>query len=56
MEETTVARAIVSAILKELQGRRGFDSWWYECDEDVQQDIRATIAKRIDKLLGTHKP
>jgi hypothetical protein len=32
-------KEIVEAIIKELNGRGGFDHWWGNIDEDIQDEI-----------------
>ena len=44
----TKAEAIADAVLEVLNRRKGFDHWWYDIAEDVQQDIREALAARIE--------
>lgn len=41
-------KQIVRAVLRELQGRSGFDEWWDNIDPMVQKDIRDTL----DAIVG----
>ena len=34
-------------IIDELNGRKGFDDWWYNIDEDIQEEIIEEIANKI---------
>jgi hypothetical protein len=43
---------IVEEILHELKGRKGFDWWWEEMDEDIQQEIKGLLVVIIDQGLG----
>lgn len=44
-------QAMVDAQIAELMSRGGFDGWWGDIDEDIQDDIRTTlIAIAIDHI------
>lgn len=39
------ARFVARMVLRNLEGRAGFDHWWGEIDEDIQREI-------MDDLTG----
>ena len=43
------AKAAAKAVLRDLDDRSGFDHWWGNIDGDIQQEIRAELAKVIEK-------
>lgn len=43
------ARAAAKAVLDHLDDLSGFDHWWGSIDRDIQREIRADLAKVIDK-------
>ena len=38
------------AVLRELEGRKGFDWWWDDLDGDIQAEIRDEVAERIREV------
>ncbi len=42
---------IVDEVLKVLDGRKGFDHWWYEIDGEDQTDIRNELADAVARAL-----
>ena len=40
-------KEIVENILSELNGRSGFDDWWYNIDEDIQAEITETLVNLL---------
>lgn len=32
-------RSKIESIINELSQRRGFDDWWHNIDEDIQEEI-----------------
>ena len=43
---------IANNIIDELSGRRGFNGWWNDIDEDTQDEIKTCIADIIDDELA----
>lgn len=43
------AKVAVEAVLRDLCDRSGFDHWWGEIDDDIQQEIRVELAEVIEK-------
>ena len=58
MTETpgTTASEIAAAVLSELEGRKGFDWWWDDLDEDIQQEIREALTERVAAVLVPVSP
>jgi len=46
------ATEAADAVLDELDKRSGFDYWWDDIDSDIQNEIRDTLAKRIDAVYS----
>lgn len=38
---------IVEEILTELNGRKGFDDWWYNIDEEIQDEIKDDLIEIV---------
>lgn len=36
-------KELIEKIIDELNGRKGFDDWWYDLDEDIQEEITETL-------------
>lgn len=36
-------KELIEKIIGELNGRKGFDDWWYNIDEDIQEEITETL-------------
>ena len=36
-------RDLIEKIINELNGRSGFDDWWYNIDEDTQKEITENL-------------
>lgn len=55
----TIAAMAAEKIIEKLSGRKGFDSWWDDIDEDIQSEIleemEATIRFQIAKALGVEE-
>lgn len=51
-EQIATTSDISAAVLSELEGRKGFDWWWDDLDEDIQQEIRDALTERVADLLG----
>jgi hypothetical protein len=39
------------AVIDALSKRKGFDAWWSDIDESIQDEIREAIAEAIDDTL-----
>lgn len=46
-----LASRIVETVLREFSSRKGFDWWWEDIDEDVQQEIREALTALIEADL-----
>ena len=46
-----IAQEIWHKIFKNLYGRAAFDHWWDKIDQDIQEEIHATIETIITKIL-----
>lgn len=46
------AHTIVNAILDNLEGRSGFDWWWGDIPEDVQDEIRDDLAAAVERVAS----
>ena len=42
---------IVTAILDELQGRGGFDHWWDDIDEEIQEEITNSLILTVQAVM-----
>ena len=49
-----MATDIVEAILNELRGRKGFDWWWDDLEEDIKQEIRESLIHITNLKLDGH--
>lgn len=49
-----LASTIVTAIIMELDSRRGFDEWWYGMDKDIRQEIADELKLKTLALLEAH--
>ena len=36
-------KELIEKIINELNGRSGFDDWWYNIDEDTQKEITENL-------------
>ena len=45
------AAAIVAAVLRDLEGRKGFDWWWHDIDEDIREEIRAELIVAVRREM-----
>lgn len=45
------AQVIVEAVLEELKGRSGFDSWWYDIDDGIQEEIMGELVNAVEEEL-----
>jgi hypothetical protein len=45
----------VSEILDSLCNRKGFDDWWYNLDEDIEQEIESELEEIIKQRLNKDK-
>jgi len=43
------AEDAADAVIDELNARSGFDYWWDDIDRDIQDEIRETLAERIEE-------
>lgn len=41
------ADRIVDAVLRELNGRGGFDHWWGNIDHEIREEIRETLRRQV---------
>lgn len=46
-----LAAKVVAAVLADLGERRGFEAWWGDIDEDVQQEVRRDLTARVAETL-----
>ena len=46
-----MADMIVEKMIDELSGRSGFDGWWGNIDEDIQNEIKEELCKIIQNTL-----
>ena len=44
-------KEIRCAVLKELNGRGGFDDWYEQIDEEILDEIHETLDKEIQTVL-----
>lgn len=42
-----LARRIVTDVLNNLGGRKGFDWWWGDIDVDTKKEIRAELIEAV---------
>lgn len=52
IETSDRAKRIARAVLRNLEGRKGFDWWWADVDADTRKEIRADLAEAIEKAAG----
>lgn len=41
-------RELSELVISSLNGRKGFDNWWDELDEDLHEEITAELADIIE--------
>jgi hypothetical protein len=46
------ATRVVSAILKELRGRKGFGWWWEHIDEQAQNELLFTLMEKVEAIIS----
>lgn len=46
----------VDRIIDLLNDRAGFDDWWHDLDEKIQNDIRVEIENVINEPVNTYMP
>lgn len=46
-----ISEIIAGEILHDLQGRKGFDEWWYGIDENIQKEIEADLTFLVRRQL-----
>lgn len=46
------ALKIVNAVLKDLNGRKGFDDWWDNIDLEIRREIRKELTGVVVKAMG----
>lgn len=42
---------ILKEIMAKLNDRYGFDSWWCNCDDEIQEEIRVELLEIIEKYI-----
>ena len=47
-------KIIVDKIIDELNNRAGFDSWWHNIDNEIQDEIKSAIETIIDNSNKDH--
>ncbi len=47
---------IFDAIMDELNGRKGFDWWYYPIDDETKTELNEALIRRIKEVLEKHKP
>ena len=47
LQQHKKAKRIVEEILRELDDRGGFDGWWGDIDEDIQEEIKAKLTEIV---------
>lgn len=55
MKEKLIAQMIVTSFLKELQGRKGFDHWFHDIDDETQEEINDELVKIATDLMIKHR-
>jgi hypothetical protein len=45
------AKAIVKAVLAELEDRKGFSWWWGELESDIRSQIKKALTRIVNRLL-----
>lgn len=50
MNNRELAKKIWASILKDLDGRKGFDEWW----DRISDEIQAEISERQEELILGH--
>lgn len=45
------ANKIVDKVMKDLAGRKGFDSWWEDNSPQIQREIRRDLAQSVKEML-----
>lgn len=51
--EIALADRIVAAVLRDLNGRSGFDWWWGDIDPGIKNEIREDLARLVLEHLRT---
>lgn len=46
-----LAEDVVKAVLRDLNGRRGFDWWWDDVDETTQGEIVQSLEETVQRVL-----
>ena len=50
MEKLEIKKTVLE-IIDSLCNRNGFDDWWYNIDDDIQNEITEELEDIIDKRL-----
>lgn len=46
-----MAEVIVNTVMRDWQGRGGFDAFWEEIDDETRDEIIKTHIKKVQKIL-----
>ena len=47
----SIANDIVTTVLNDLENRSGFDHWWDDVDEEIQDEVRQVLAAKVQQVL-----
>ncbi len=50
-----LAQQIVETVLDDLYGRKGFDGWWDNLDDEVTKEIHEVLARQVTQVLQSVK-
>lgn len=50
----SIRKEIIGAILSELNSRGGFDDWWHNIDEDIQEEITETLVNLLPTNIDSN--
>lgn len=53
--EKQYKKSIAEKIIEDFRDRRGFDGWWCDIDEDIQEEILLSIVDLLPDFIDSKK-
>jgi len=51
LDSKALSESICEAIITKLLGRKGFDYWFEQIEEDMQQEIKGDLSIEIQRVI-----
>jgi hypothetical protein len=51
VQEKSLEAEIVETVLRDLDGRKGFDNFWHDIHPNIKKEIRKELRKKVLKIL-----